>query len=142
MREYPEPVFTVYDWYDGPRSGAAEHQGQPVWYRSLFLDDEDYEDEHCRFELRPLTAEALGWEEERQAIYGRWEATRTEADRRGPATPLEEFGALPEERERYRELNRRMDEYIRTTAPTIVVRGEFELGNRRVAWLPLPPAND
>ncbi len=48
-----EHVYTVTDYYDGPRGGVAEFNGVPHVYRSLFLDSEDEWDAE-RFELSPL----------------------------------------------------------------------------------------
>ena len=34
-----EEVFTVTDYYDGPRSGVANFNGKPHFYESIFRDN-------------------------------------------------------------------------------------------------------
>jgi hypothetical protein len=53
--EQYEPVHTVEDYYDGPRAGTADFEGQPHAYRSLHLDTGGFKDNEDRFELRLLT---------------------------------------------------------------------------------------
>jgi hypothetical protein len=36
-----EEVFTVMDYYDGPRKGFANFRGQPHFYDCIFDDDKD-----------------------------------------------------------------------------------------------------
>lgn len=48
-----ERVYTVHDYWDGPRSGFADFGGVPHAYRSLWLDDLDEWDPD-RFELSPI----------------------------------------------------------------------------------------
>jgi len=66
-------VHTVHDWYDGPRSGATQYQGSSYWYRSIYLDSEHWNEDEDRFELVPLSEEALSWELERDGIFHRWD---------------------------------------------------------------------
>jgi hypothetical protein len=53
-----ERVYTVTDYYDGPRSGVASLGGRPHVYRSLWQDQaDDWDDD--RFELSPIAPEVL-----------------------------------------------------------------------------------
>src|SRR4051794_39870366 len=38
-----EPIHVIKDWYDGPRTGVAEYRGEPHWYRSVYLDNEQWD---------------------------------------------------------------------------------------------------
>ncbi len=133
MTGTPEPVHSVDDWYDGPRSGTADYQGAPHWYRSLYRDQTEWNPDEDRFELTPLTPEALGWETERQEIFRRWDAARlagTVVWREGE----EAFGALPEEMDRFRHLTRCIETWLVDHAATLLVRGSFGPGCHEVRW--------
>jgi hypothetical protein len=127
-------VHTVRDWYDGPRSGSAQYQDAPYWYRSVYLDADEWNEEEDRFELTPLSEEALAWDRERSEIFRRWDALRTEADRRHSPVDPETFGALPEDRVRYAELNGRLEDFLRHHPPTVLARGTFEPRTEHVTW--------
>ena len=62
-------VLTITDWYDGPRSGATDFDGKPYWYRSVYLDSEEWNHDEDRFEPTPMPAEVLGWELELKDIF-------------------------------------------------------------------------
>lgn len=134
MNDTPEPVHSVDEWYDGPRSGAADYRGVPHWYRSLYLDDKEWNPDEDRFELTPLTAESLGWETERQAIFRRWEAARKAGIVEWRDGDDEAFGALPGERDRFRQLTRRIEVWLVDHAATLLVRGRFGPDCHDVRW--------
>ena len=136
MNEQNDKVHTVYDWYDGPRSGAANYRGTPYWYRSVYLDNEKWNPDEDRFELTPLSPEALAWERERDAISRRWDAARKSGNAVWKDGDEESFGALPEDMDQYRHANRSMEAYLAANAPTLLVRGSF-LGNQEVRWMPV-----
>jgi hypothetical protein len=69
MTEF-EPVYTMTDYYDGPRGGIASFKGKPHLYQSLFADDKDGSDV---FELRPVDEETLRLAMEDWNIWLRWE---------------------------------------------------------------------
>lgn len=131
-----EDVFTVDDWYDGPRAGFALYHGEPHHYRSLYLDSDDWIEEEDRFELVPVTRELLEAGLEASAIFNRWDAVRQRAQSTGQTEILESgFGALPEERERYLASRKAIAAVeVRGHPLGFVVRGRFELGCRRVQW--------
>ena len=76
-----ERVYTVNDFYDGPRLGVADYNGQPHLYESRWDDSEGrWEGEKGEegyldnFWLSPITAEELVLVLEDWAIWERWEA--------------------------------------------------------------------
>jgi hypothetical protein len=60
-----ERVYTVVDYYDGPRKGIADYKGKPHLYECMFDESKDNYSE--RFLLAPLDA-MEDW-----AIWQRWE---------------------------------------------------------------------
>src|SRR5688572_206277 len=68
-----ERVYTVMDFYDGPRSGFADFGGAPHAYRSIWREDLDDWDPDDRFELSPVAGETLALALEDWAIWRRWE---------------------------------------------------------------------
>jgi hypothetical protein len=135
MEPAEDTVYTIDDWYDGPRGGAADYQGAPHWYRSVYLDreDEPWNPDEDRFELTPLGAEALAWERERSAIFDRWDQARKAGTVEWDGDDAT-HGAFPGDRERSRELDRRMEEYLAEHRPVALVRGTFALGCKTVRW--------
>lgn len=127
-------VHTIHDWYDGPRSGAAEYADANYWYRSVYLDTEEWEPDEDRFELTLMTSEALGWELERASIFERWDTARRKGLIEWERGNNESFGAFPDEIPRYREVNKSMDEFLKRATPSYLVRGVFP-ESRRVRWL-------
>jgi hypothetical protein len=129
-----ETVYTVSDWYDGPRAGAADYRGAPHWYRSVYLDgDGPWLPDEDRFELTPLSAEALAWEREGIAIFERWDQARKSGAVVWDGDEAT-HGAFPEDMARYRELERLVQDYLARHRPVALVRGQFELGCREVRW--------
>jgi len=113
-----ERVYTMTDFYDGPRGGIALVGGRPHTYDSLFLDDNDDQD---LFELRLVDDETLALAVEDWAIWLRWE----DAFYAGTAT-IETHPALPADRARHDEIapiiNARLDAF---PGPPIRARAEF-----------------
>ena len=44
-------VYTIHDWYDGARDGAATFRGSPFRYRSVYMDTPTWDPNEDRFEL-------------------------------------------------------------------------------------------
>lgn len=127
MNNIFQTVHTMEDYYDGPRSGVAEFDGQPHYYRSLYLDTPQWNPDEDRFELSPVTPEVLTAACEAAAIFKRWDTMRQ-------ATPDfaytdEDFGALPEERARNRELKQFLESSYAGAAQErrVLVHGEFRV---------------
>lgn len=53
-----ERVYTMTDYYDGPRGGIADFERAPHLYGSLWLDHPD-DDDDGRFEPSPVAPEVL-----------------------------------------------------------------------------------
>lgn len=99
MDDY-EIVYTMTDYYDGPREGIADFRGSPHVYRSTFRDFEegDQRDEDV-FLLMPIDEETFRLAREAWAIWLRW------ADAyHGGETWMDTHPALPEDVERQKEL--------------------------------------
>ncbi len=66
-----EKVYTMTDYYDGPRRGVTSFQGKPHLYESRFSNiDGKTEDS---FFLMPITSDVFGLALEDQDIWLRWE---------------------------------------------------------------------
>ena len=117
-----ERVFTVTDYWDGPRAGVAEFGGAPHVYRSVFRDDLDDWDPD-QFELSPISAEVLADALEDWAIFLRWRAA-FDAGR----TMRETHPALPEDAARHRELASFLGRALRIDpARRALARGTFRV---------------
>src|SRR5438874_250724 len=67
-----EVVHTVTDYWDGPREGVANYEGQPHYYKCLF--DEQTDEWSNIFVLRFLDKETFDLALEAWSIWLRWEA--------------------------------------------------------------------
>ncbi|MGH7655061.1 MAG: hypothetical protein ACREN6_10400 [Gemmatimonadaceae bacterium] len=88
-----EHVYTVTDYFDGPRAGIADVDGDLHVYRSMYLDTG--EDDEDRFEVSPISRETLDLALESWAMFVRW---RQAFDAGG--TTIATHPALPEDRAR------------------------------------------
>ena len=117
-------VHTVLDYYDGPRSGVADFAGQPHFYRALFSEARD-DWEADLFELSPLSPEAFALAMEDWAIWKRFETALRSRTVTEPNDP-NDWGALPEERERHRQLAALLAEVlVIDSTKRITARAEF-----------------
>ena len=115
-----ERVYTVLDYYDGPRKGVADFQGQPHLYECVF--DELKGNYSESFLLTPLDAESFRFALEDWAIWQRWEL----AYHTGKAD-LSTHPALPHESERHQELQRILEKVLVVDPTKAVTRiGHFE----------------
>jgi len=115
-----EEVFTVVDYYDGPRKGIANFRGQPHFYDCIFDKTKDeYSD---LYHLTPLSPDIFKLAKESWAIWKRWES----AFHSGKAT-LESHPALPQDRARYQEIRAILDSALTTNAAACATQhGSFE----------------
>ena len=141
-----EQVHTVHDYYDGPRSGVADFNGRPVFYRSMYLDTPTWNPDEDRFELSPITPAALKLAIEDSQLWQRWQ----KAELAGTAPKLLEGAerVLPADAARHAELMILLDPMLRIDpAHRILVTGEFRvemrgqqsagiLGDLVVSWTP------
>ena len=131
-----EQVYTINDWYDGPRTGAADYGGVPHVYRSLYLNGETWNSDEDRFELTPITSEVLGWMLEANRLNREWHSARRAGT--APAWTSGEPCVPPEDRERYLELEAKIAGALeRHAGPRVLAHGEFEPGGRGVRWKPV-----
>ena len=116
-----EPVFTVYDYHDGPRSGVANFHGIPHSYECVFNEkSDDYSDV---FVLIPIGQKDLESAIENWEIFLRWR----KAFDSGQVT-LEEHPAMTHDKNRYLQTKLAIDEAIVSRRKeTISARGEFEV---------------
>jgi hypothetical protein len=145
-----ERVYTVTDYWDGPREGIADFRGVPHLYRSIFLKEEDDWDPD-RFLLSPVSPEILALALESWAIWRRWESAYREG-----RTALATHPALPDDRARHAALDTHLAPLLRIDpARVLVARGDFRpvspnahlhpgvMQALEVRWTPLedqPPA--
>ena len=66
-----ELVYTVDNFYDGPRSGIADYRGKPHRYDCQF--DEDSDDWTDTFVLTPIARDTFELALEKWAIWRKWE---------------------------------------------------------------------
>jgi hypothetical protein len=92
-----EIVYTVDDYWDGPREGFAQFAGRLHHYRYVFDDKSD--DWTRTYRLTPLQESLLPAVLESWEIWRRWEAAFHRAE-----TTRETHPALPVDRQRYEEL--------------------------------------
>jgi hypothetical protein len=114
-----ERVFTMTDYYDGPRRGIANYDGRPHAYDAPFSYWEArYADLYV---LRAVDDEIFRLALEDWEIWLRWEAAF-----HAGTTTLDTHPALPAERARYDEVARSLDARLAAlTSPVIHVRATF-----------------
>ena len=116
-----EEVFTVTDYYDGPRQGVANFKGEPHFYDCIF--DEARSDYSNLYRLTPISRPIFDLAREDWAIWERWES----AFHAGSAT-RETHPALPEDRIRDEEIRAVLDSALKTDEGGCIVQtGLFEV---------------
>jgi hypothetical protein len=117
-----ERVYTVNDYYDGPRRGIADFCGKPHIYESEFSD---IEDEYTNsFVLVQIESELLDLVLEDWAIWLRWQAAYQHRE-----VSLDTHPALPHERQRHEELKQRIGGRLRVEPSEAVARATAEFRN-------------
>lgn len=114
-----ERVFTVWDYYDGPRSGIAAYLGQPHHYECEWNKTaDDYAD---RFRLTPIDDDVLSLALEQWEIWRTWENAFHQGE-----VPQSTHPALPGQNERHEELKVMLNARISTSqAHRQKARGTF-----------------
>ncbi|HLJ88963.1 MAG TPA: hypothetical protein VKZ53_19240 [Candidatus Angelobacter sp.] len=115
-----EIVHAVHDYWDGPRSGVAEYRGRPHWFENIF--DERQDDYSDLFWLKPLSDEILRQEQQRSAIFLRWQQAfhRREVD-------VSTHPALPQDKETYDRLaNAIQQEIAANSSLRFKVKGQLK----------------
>ena len=130
-----ETIYTMTDYYDGPRKGIADYHGTPHLYESCWADNELADDV---FLLSPISAEVLDWALEDWDIWLRWRAAHDAG-----LTTTDTHPALPADRARHNELVKLLEPSLTTNIETAVAaKAQFdfsqvdESGNRlmKVEW--------
>jgi hypothetical protein len=115
-----ERVFTVTEYYDGPRKGIANLLGAPHLYECLFDEARDKFSDH--FLLTPIDTETFQLAIEDWSIWQRWEL----AFKTGKAD-MSTHPALPHETMRHTELKRILDRTLLTNPEKALTKiGRFE----------------
>jgi hypothetical protein len=115
-----EEVFTVTDYYDGPRKGIANFKGLPHFYDCIF--DEAKEESSDLYRLTPISERIFELAKEDWAIWKKWRS----AFDSGKAT-RESHPALPQDRVRHEEIRAILDSALTTDTAVCAVRhGSFE----------------
>lgn len=97
LKKRNEIVYTVTDYYDGPRKGIANYNGAPHFYECLFdTANDDYSD---AFQLTPIDQPTFLLAMEDWHIWLRWESAFYAGE-----TTLETHPALPADAARHKEL--------------------------------------
>ncbi len=128
MSEY-ETVHTITDWYDGARNGVADLNGKPHYYENHWNEGDSFWSDI--YLLKPLDAEIFELAIESWNIYLRWETARQE-----DKASVETCPTLPEERERYDEIEKVLAERLVVSPETSVqATAEFVYGElTKVKW--------
>ena len=115
-----ELVYTITEYYDGPRQGVANFMGQPHFYDCVSSEAHgDYPD---LFRLTPIPRHVLELAREDWAIWERWET----AFHAGKVT-VASHPALPEERARHEEIDAVLSKVLKTDSDNCIIRaGLFE----------------
>jgi hypothetical protein len=115
-----EEVFTVANYYDGPRSGIANYNGAPHFYECIF--DEQADDYTELFQLTPIDSATFHLAMEDWAIWRRWEL----AFHSGKAD-LSTHPCLPQDYKRHSEIKQILDTRLVTDSKiAITLTGKFE----------------
>ena len=116
-----ESVFTVSEYYDGPRGGLANFHGVPHIYECIFDQQKDeYSDAYLLMPVGPelLMAAMTNWR-----IFLKWRAALDAGQ-----TTVATHPALPEDKARYEDTRRALEQAIALAKPRALrVRGSFEV---------------
>jgi hypothetical protein len=116
-----EEVFTVTDYYDGPRQGVANLKGEPHFYDCIFDEMRSYYSNLYR--LTPISPHIFDLAREDWAIWERWESAF-----HAGSTTRETHPALPQDRTRHEEIRAVLDSVLKTDNEACTVQtGLFEV---------------
>jgi hypothetical protein len=113
-----ECVYTVWNYYDGVRSGLAEYSGKPHYFHCEWNENED--DYADIFTLTPVDDETLSLAIEQWAIWLEWEHKFHKGELLQSTHP-----ALPGQHQRYAELKAILDTRISESAHRTRARATF-----------------
>ncbi|HXT86201.1 MAG TPA: hypothetical protein VN745_04180 [Verrucomicrobiae bacterium] len=114
-----ERVYTVNEYYDGPRNGIADYRGEPHLYECIF--DESKRNYSELFRLSPIDAQIFQMALEDWEIFRRWELPYHTGKIDATTHP-----ALPNEKQRHQELQSvLLDALVLDPHKSITCIGEF-----------------
>ncbi len=93
-----DKVYTVTDYYDGPRAGVTNFNGQPHYYECQFNESQDNWSDI--FLLKSIDSATFQLALEDWDLWERWNAAREDGK-----VSLDTHPALPEHRERHDEIS-------------------------------------
>ena len=129
-----EPVYTVNEYFDGPRRGFANFGGRPHAYSCEW--DEQADDWSAVYLLAPISGEQLDLVREDWAIWRRWASAHETQN----LTPDDKHPALAGDRPRHDELQPLVNEALVVDATQAIraipeFRGTLEpLHDLEVRW--------
>jgi hypothetical protein len=113
-----EEVFTVTEYYDGPRQGVANFKGQPHFYDCIW--DEGRSNYSNLYSLTRIPPHIFDLAMEDWAIWEKWDS----AFHTGRTT-RESHPALPQDRARHEEIQAALDSTLKTDKETCIVQAGF-----------------
>jgi hypothetical protein len=119
-----EEVFTVTDYYDGPRQGIADYLGLPHFYDCIFSDER--QNFTSVYHLTPVSDQIFQLALEDWAIWKRWE----HAFKSGK-TVMDTHPALPEDAVRHSEIEALLADGLKTDPTKSIVRAARFLALRQ-----------
>ena len=137
-------VLTVWDYYDGPRSGIAEYEGRLHYYESEW--DEAKNNYAQTFRLSPVDEETVDLALKQWRIWRQWELAFHRGETEQSTDP-----ALPGQDSTYAQVESEIEARIRSLTGFIRAFGEFRpiaeqedlptgvLRELEVEWTPCDP---
>ena len=115
-----EKVYTIEDYYDGPRGGIANFNGKPHVYECLF---DDLDDEYSNgFKLMEISEETLQIALKSWNLWIKWDDKQNKTKEEMDSHPV-----LPEDRELYDKLSAEIKKRLKIDDDkSLVADGTFE----------------
>jgi len=118
-----ELVFTVLEYYDGPRKGIASYRKAPHFFDCIINDKNEYSEKYF---LTPLDDETYRLAMEASEIFRKWEI-RFHDNKRTSKTSR----AYLLDTKKYRAINRVLDKHLVTIPRQAIIRmGHFDVLGR------------
>ena len=118
-----EPVFTVLEYYDGPRKGIASYKKTPHFFDCIINDKNEYSEKYL---LTPVDDETYQLAMEASEIFRKWEIRFHDSKRASTTTR-----AYLLDTKKYRAINRVLDKRLVTIPRQAIIRtGHFEVLGR------------
>ena len=119
LRRGYELVFTVDEYYDGPRTGVANFRGEPHFYDCIV--DEKRSDYSNLFQLTPIDQKTFELALAAWRIWRKWEIAYHEKK-----VTWESHPALQADTAKYRKLTKRLEGLLKTDPKRSITRiGHF-----------------